>query len=51
VIVADLDLGRAVRGKLSHDFTGHYNRFDVFELRLRRTPRPPLVVVEEEGNE
>lgn len=44
VLVADLDLGRAVRAKLSHDFTGHYNRFDVFELRLRRTPRSALVI-------
>ncbi|MGH2856740.1 MAG: carbon-nitrogen hydrolase family protein [Solirubrobacteraceae bacterium] len=44
VLVADLHLGLAVRAKLSHDFTGHYNRFDVFELRLRRTPRPALVI-------
>jgi nitrilase len=44
VLLADLDLGRAVRAKLSHDFTGHYNRFDVFELKLRRAPQLPLVV-------
>lgn len=44
MLLAELDLGIAVRAKLSHDFTGHYNRFDVFELRLNRRARPPLVV-------
>lgn len=42
--VADLDLRSAVRAKLSHDFTGHYNRFDVFELHLKRNPQRPIVI-------
>jgi aliphatic nitrilase len=47
LLLAELDLGRAVRAKLSHDFTGHYNRFDVFELRLNRHARSPLVLDDE----
>jgi aliphatic nitrilase len=42
--VADLHLESAVRAKLSHDFTGHYNRFDVFELHLKRSPQRSIVI-------
>ena len=34
ILYADLDLSVGVREKLQHDFVGHYNRDDVFELRL-----------------
>lgn len=47
ILTADLDLARPIRAKLSHDFTGHYQRFDVFELHLRRRPLRPLVLDEE----
>ena len=39
ILYADIDLEECVRGKLAHDFAGHYNRADVFTLLLNdRTP-------------
>lgn len=34
ILYADIDLEEGVRGKLAHDFAGHYNRADVFTLLL-----------------
>lgn len=34
ILYADIDLEECVRGKLAHDFAGHYNRADVFTLLL-----------------
>jgi nitrilase len=34
ILYADLDLELGVRMKLRHDFAGHYNRPDVFQLRV-----------------
>ncbi|MCC7105201.1 MAG: carbon-nitrogen hydrolase family protein [Chloroflexi bacterium] len=42
ILYADVDLEEAVRGKLVHDFAGHYNRADVFQLRLN-VSAPPLL--------
>jgi len=42
ILYADADLDLAVRSKLFHDFAGHYNRPDVFELRIN-TERPELL--------
>lgn len=42
ILYADLDLEVGVRMKLRHDFAGHYNRPDVFQLHLN-TRNPSLV--------
>jgi aliphatic nitrilase len=34
ILYADIELELAVRAKLTHDFAGHYNRPDVFQLLL-----------------
>ncbi|MEX2486668.1 MAG: carbon-nitrogen hydrolase family protein [Nitriliruptoraceae bacterium] len=40
IVCADLDLEASVRLKLRHDFAGHYNRSDVFQLQVNRfTPQ------------
>jgi aliphatic nitrilase len=39
IVYADIDLGRCIQPKQMHDIIGHYNRFDVFDLRVNRTPR------------
>src|SRR6266850_910802 len=35
ILVADLDLGRIAEESMALDVTGHYNRPDLFDLRLR----------------
>jgi predicted amidohydrolase len=40
IVYADMDLERLGREKQALDATGHYNRPDVFELRIDTRPRP-----------
>jgi nitrilase len=49
ILYADLDLELGIRMKLRHDFAGHYNRPDVFQLRVNgRAPR--IFEVESSGS-
>lgn len=48
ILYADADMDRVVEGKLIHDLTGHYNRFDVFTLLMKRVPRQALRIEEAE---
>lgn len=47
IVHAEVDLGDRVRGKATHDITGHYNRFDIFDLNINRDPQAPLSFREE----
>ncbi|MEP7246950.1 MAG: carbon-nitrogen hydrolase family protein [Gammaproteobacteria bacterium] len=38
ICYADIDLGRCIQPRQMHDITGHYNRFDIFDLRVNRRP-------------
>lgn len=40
VVVADCDLDALVPKKVMHDYAGHYNREDVFNLLIRDRPAP-----------
>jgi predicted amidohydrolase len=42
ILYADLDLDSCIELKQMHDIVGHYNRFDVFELRVHRRPLAPV---------
>jgi aliphatic nitrilase len=42
IVYADIDLNRCIQPTQMHDITGHYNRFDVFDLRVDRRPRTPV---------
>jgi len=37
LLVADIDLGQCVEAKLVHDYSGHYNRPDIFTLTVDRS--------------
>src|SRR5690606_41649216 len=39
IVYADVDLSRCIQPRQMHDITGHYNRFDVFDLRVNRQPQ------------
>lgn len=51
--IADIDLEACVRAKISHDLAGHYNRADVFNVRVNRTApllyQPYVTSTEEEA--
>jgi nitrilase len=42
IVYADVDLGRCIQPKQMHDIIGHYNRFDVFDLRVNTAPLQPV---------
>ncbi|RZF63517.1 carbon-nitrogen hydrolase family protein [Sphingomonas populi] len=42
IVYADIDLGKCIQPKQMHDIVGHYNRFDVFDLRVNRKPLGPV---------
>lgn len=41
IVYADIDLNRCIQPRQMHDITGHYNRFDVFDLRVNRRRLQP----------
>ncbi|WP_321893124.1 carbon-nitrogen hydrolase family protein [Paraburkholderia tropica] len=36
IIYGHIDLGRCIQPRQMHDISGHYNRFDIFDLRVNR---------------
>jgi nitrilase len=48
IVYADIDLDRCIQPKQMHDIVGHYNRFDIFDLRVNRRPLAPLGMMEGE---
>lgn len=42
IIYADIDLSDAIKWKLYHDYSGNYNRFDLFSLNINREVRSPI---------
>jgi predicted amidohydrolase len=42
IVYGDLDLGRIAEEQQALDVAGHYNRPDIFELRVDETPRPQV---------
>lgn len=38
IVYADIDLSRCIQPRQMHDIAGHYNRFDIFDLKVNRRP-------------
>ncbi len=47
IVYADCSIDPVVAGRLFHDLTGHYNRFDVLRLEIDRGPSAPIHVADE----
>ncbi|HKX77610.1 MAG TPA: carbon-nitrogen hydrolase family protein [Novosphingobium sp.] len=44
IVYADIDLGKCIQPKQMHDIIGHYNRFDVFDLRVNQVPQSSVTL-------
>ncbi len=42
IVYGEIDLSRCIQPKQMHDIIGHYNRFDVFDLRVNAVPQQPV---------
>jgi aliphatic nitrilase len=51
IVYADIDLDRCIQPKQMHDIVGHYNRFDIFDLRVNRRRLAPLGLAEADAVE
>lgn len=49
IVYADIDLAKCIQPKQMHDILGHYNRFDIFDLRVNTAPRKNITFTD--GNE
>jgi aliphatic nitrilase len=48
IIYAEIDLNRCIKPKQMHDILGHYNRFDIFDLRVNAKQQQPFKFVDKE---
>ncbi|HRH35453.1 MAG TPA: hypothetical protein PKY12_10350, partial [Catalimonadaceae bacterium] len=46
IVYAEIDLNKCIQPKQMHDILGHYNRFDIFDLRVNIAPRKNITFVE-----
>jgi nitrilase len=46
MIYADIDLAKCIQPKQMHDILGHYNRFDIFDLRVNIAPTRKITFIE-----
>jgi len=46
IVYAEIDLTVCIQPKQMHNIIGSYNRFDIFDLRVNRTPRTPAAFFE-----
>lgn len=46
IVYADLDINRCVEPKQFHDVVGYYNRFDIFDLKVRRERLEPATFLD-----
>ncbi|KAA5536044.1 carbon-nitrogen hydrolase family protein [Paenimyroides baculatum] len=45
IIYADIDLSKCIQPKQMHDILGHYNRFDIFDLRVNVAPTKKITFI------
>ncbi len=45
IVYAEIDLSKCIQPKQMHDILGHYNRFDIFDLRVNVAPTRKITFV------
>lgn len=50
ILYADIDLAKCIQPKQMHDILGHYNRFDIFDLRVNTAPRKNITLNDTQEN-
>ena len=48
IVYADIDLSKCIQPKQMHDILGHYNRFDIFDLRVNTAPAKNITFIKED---
>jgi len=46
IVYTDIDLEKCIQPKQMHDILGHYNRFDIFDLRVNTAPTRKITFVD-----
>ena len=46
IVYADIDLQKCIQPKQMHDILGHYNRFDIFDLRVNTAPTRKITFID-----
>jgi aliphatic nitrilase len=46
IVYAEIDLAKCIQPKQMHDILGHYNRFDIFDLRVNVAPTRKITFVD-----
>ena len=46
MMYADIDLEKCIQPKQMHDILGHYNRFDIFDLRVNTAPTRKITFID-----
>jgi len=46
MVYADIDLEKCIQPKQMHDILGHYNRFDIFDLRVNIAPTRKITFID-----
>ncbi|WP_431710489.1 carbon-nitrogen hydrolase family protein [Glutamicibacter uratoxydans] len=47
IVYAEIDLSKCIQPKQMHDIVGHYNRFDIFDLRVNKRSNKPVTILNE----
>jgi nitrilase len=50
IVYADIDLSKCIQPKQMHDILGHYNRFDIFDLRVNTAPQKNITFMDGSDN-
>ena len=46
IMYAEIDLEKCIQPKQMHDILGHYNRFDIFDLRVNTAPTRNITLID-----